>query len=126
YRHEYMAFGHADFGSNRLVEPIVGLSGHHRLNGLLIMAGPGVRPGVQLAGASIMDIAPTALNAIGVPVPSDMDGKVLTESCDGEYLERHPIVWSDESSDRDVDFDHPSDSEEQVVRQRLRGFGYVS
>ncbi|HEX5416990.1 MAG TPA: alkaline phosphatase family protein, partial [Chloroflexota bacterium] len=108
-RHEYMAFGHADFGSNRLVEPIVGLSGHHRPNGLLIMAGPGVRPGVQLADASIMDIAPTALNAIGAPIPSDMDGKVLAECFTEEYLASHPVVISDDTSDRDVDYDQQSD-----------------
>jgi predicted AlkP superfamily phosphohydrolase/phosphomutase len=125
-RHEYMAFGHADFGSNRLVEPILGLSGHHRPNGLVIVAGPGVRPGTRLEGASIMDIAPTALNVLDVAIPRDMDGHVLSAAFTDAFQSGHPIAFTDKSSGLDVDYDQQSDSDETVVRDRLRGFGYVS
>jgi len=77
---EYMAFGHADFGSNKLVEPITGMSGHHRPDGLVILAGPGVKPGVSLEGASILDLTPTILHAMGTAVPQDLDGRVLSEA----------------------------------------------
>ena len=78
-RARYVSFGHADFGSNKIVEPITGLSGHHRPEGLVILSGPGVTPGTHLEKANIMDLAPTILHTLGLDVPSDLDGRVLPE-----------------------------------------------
>jgi hypothetical protein len=127
---EYMAFGHADFGSNKLVEPITGLSGHHRLDGILIMAGAGVRPGVALEDASILDLTPTILHAMGVAVPHDLDGRVLREAfADASPLSR-PVVHSQASVYKDgVDSDPSgralSDEEMEEVQEKLRGWGYA-
>jgi hypothetical protein len=121
-----MAFGHADFGSNRLVEPIVGLSGHHRPDGVLILAGPGVRPGVHLDEASILDLAPTALHALGVAVPREMDGRVLAEAFEEASPLARPVahsqadVYKDGTSEPDL-----SDEEMDEVQEKLRGWGYA-
>lgn len=50
----------------------------HRLHGVLIAAGPGIRPG-EVVGATIFDVAPTVLTLLGLPVPADMPGRVLEE-----------------------------------------------
>jgi Tfp pilus assembly protein PilF len=50
----------------------------HRLYGILAGDGPGVQHG-ELEGATIFDITPTILAALGLPVPEDMDGKVLEQ-----------------------------------------------
>jgi Flp pilus assembly protein TadD len=50
----------------------------HRPHGILALRGPGIRADEQLFGASILDIAPTVLHFLGLPVGQDMDGKVLT------------------------------------------------
>lgn len=52
------------------------LSGCHRGRGVLIAAGPRVRPGAR-ANAHLMDLAPTALSLLGVEIPRDMDGQAL-------------------------------------------------
>ena len=52
--------------------------GRHRRYGILLALGPGVTAG-EIDGANIVDLAPTALHAMGLPVPDDMDGRVLTE-----------------------------------------------
>jgi predicted AlkP superfamily phosphohydrolase/phosphomutase len=55
-------------------------SGSHRDQGILIIKGSSVAPGTTLRGAEIIDMAPTILSLAGVPVPSGLDGRVLTET----------------------------------------------
>ncbi len=122
---EYMAFGHADFGGSHVVEPIVGMSGHHRPNGMVILAGEGISPGAALDGASIIDLAPTILYAMGLPIPADMDGRVLAEAFAPDYLRSFKMEYSDELSGRPTGEDHYSLEDEEEIRERLRGLGYV-
>ncbi len=123
---EYMAFGHADFGSNKLVESITGLSGHHRPDGVLILSGAGVKPGTQLEGANILDLTPTFLHAMGVELPQDLDGRVLSEAFDPSSPLARPIVYSqtnvykDRASEPDL-----TDEEMEEVQEKLRGWGYA-
>lgn len=48
-----------------------------RERGILAMAGSGIRAGAPIVGASILDVTPTILQAVGLPVGEDMDGAVL-------------------------------------------------
>lgn len=52
----------------------------HRPFGVLVMAGPGIAQGRQLSSAGILDIAPTALTLLGLPIAQDMDGRPLSEA----------------------------------------------
>jgi predicted AlkP superfamily phosphohydrolase/phosphomutase len=124
---EYMAFGHADFGSNRLVEPVKGLSGHHRPHGILILAGGGVRSGVHLEGASILDLAPTILHAMGVAVPEELDGRVLGEAFADSSPVSRPVTRSQEQVYKYslVDGD-TSANEMEEMQDKLRGWGYAT
>jgi predicted AlkP superfamily phosphohydrolase/phosphomutase len=123
---EYMAFGHADFGSNRLVETIVGLSGHHRPDGVLILAGADVKSGTRLEGANIMDLAPTILHALGLAVPEDLDGRVLDEAFNASSPLALPVAHSKANVYKDG-ASHPglSDEEMEEVQEKLRGWGYA-
>ena len=49
-------------------------TGAHTPHGFLIIAGPDVPAGQRLHGMSTYDIAPTILEAAGLPIPSDFDG----------------------------------------------------
>lgn len=67
-------------------------TGAHRLNGILLAYGPGIRKDYKIENAKIYDIAPTILHIFGLPVPNDMDGRVLTEIFeeDSEFARREP------------------------------------
>jgi hypothetical protein len=54
--------------------------GMHHPTGVLALFGAGIRRGVQLRDVSTLDVAPTILTLLGVPVPSIMRGRVLREA----------------------------------------------
>jgi predicted AlkP superfamily phosphohydrolase/phosphomutase len=54
------------------------LEGTHRPDGILVATGPGIARG-RGSGAHIVDCAPTILAMLGLPVPDDMEGRVITE-----------------------------------------------
>ena len=53
-------------------------TGSHRFDGILLAMGPGIRRGAKLTGATIYDLVPTWLSALGQPIPGDLEGKVLS------------------------------------------------
>ncbi|NLF13586.1 MAG: hypothetical protein GX597_17530, partial [Anaerolineaceae bacterium] len=124
----YKAMGLSDFSSPRVFDPVYGTTGHHRMNGVMIWQGDGiVQEGVQVEGASIHDLAPTILHIMGLPVPSSMDGRVLTEIFTPEFRQQRAVEHSepDESSRREEEPAY-SDEEEAGMREVLRGLGYVT
>ncbi len=53
-----------------------GMNGSHRVEGMWALCGPGIAPRQEAEGA-IVDVAPTLLHLLGLPVPAWMDGKLL-------------------------------------------------
>lgn len=60
----------------------------HRLDGVFVLAGNGVRHGQRINGATLLDIAPTILALQGLPKPTDMPGRVLVEALDDTLAAR--------------------------------------
>lgn len=68
------------------------LSGTHQLEGVLVMSGPGIRPGAKIPyNINTLDIAPTVLALAGLPVGKDMTGRIIEKALPADYLERYPI-----------------------------------
>lgn len=119
---ETIAFGDFEFGSNKLIEPAYGVSSSHRMNGILIGAGPEIRGQAELAAPSLIDLAPTILHLLGLPVPTDMDGRVLSEMLDDRRAIRYGGSAALDGTRTDG---YSGDQEEQVI-QRLQDLGYIS
>jgi predicted AlkP superfamily phosphohydrolase/phosphomutase len=101
-------------------------TGSHRPDGILILGGQGSRQGISLSGARLVDVAPTLLYWMGRPVPSYMDGRVLTEAFTPEHLATHPprsVVREVETGVRDGS-DYTRE-EADLVMERLKDLGYV-
>ena len=61
-------------------------------DGLLLLVGNGVKPGL-IAEARLVDVAPTLLYALGMPIADDLDGRVLTDAFSEEFLARQPLSF---------------------------------
>ncbi|HKB14608.1 MAG TPA: tetratricopeptide repeat protein [Planctomycetota bacterium] len=62
----------------------------HRIDGVLVASGPPFRSGYQVERASILDVFPTLLRALDMPVASDLDGQVLLECFQPSWVASHP------------------------------------
>ena len=100
--------------------------GNHRPEGIVILHGPSFADGPELAGARIVDLAPTILHALRLPIPTDMDGRVLAEAFRPE-AGREPVEYV-APTEEDAD-DRPADGysaqESAQIEERLRGLGYL-
>jgi predicted AlkP superfamily phosphohydrolase/phosphomutase len=101
------------------------LSGSHRPEGILIAAGPGVPAGREISGANIMDLAPTILSLLGIPTPSDMDGRALPELPLTAGIAQAPKTTDPRGPAADEPAAPYSEAEKEEMEQRLRGLGYM-
>ena len=108
------------------------ITGCHRPNGIFFAHGPAVQPDLSLAPASILDVAPTVLHLLGEPVPSWMDGRVLTEMLTPEALASQPVESRPQTpplprvnADDDTGVQSYDEAEAQEVTDRLAGLGYL-
>jgi len=124
---EYKALGLSDFNSPRVLEPVYGCTGNHRMEGILAAHGRAViRQGTKVEGAGIQDLAPTVLHLLGVPVPLDMDGSVLEDMFTTSYRSQHPVKYMETVDLLAVPDDRGlSPEEEEELARRLKGLGYV-
>jgi predicted AlkP superfamily phosphohydrolase/phosphomutase len=108
------------------VQPAV-LSGVHDLQGILILYGPGIRKGHRIADASVLDITPTLLYRLGLPVGEDMDGKVLSEAFAEGWLRERPIqiIVSYDSGPRRLSDPPDRPDIDSELLKRLRSLGYL-
>ena len=120
----YIAFGESEFASNQIVGPTLGHTGHHRLEGIVALIGEEVRPDARIHNPTLLDLAPTILHALGLPLPPDMDGRVLSEA----------FTWDSRSTPSFDNATPPhthsgvgySEADESEVIRRLNDLGYVS
>jgi hypothetical protein len=61
--------------------------------GFFLAVGDGIRPEARLHGASVLDVAPTLLYLMGLPVARDMEGRVLTEILDEGFARENPVTF---------------------------------
>jgi hypothetical protein len=62
-------------------------------DGVLLVVGEGIRPGATPSRASVLDIAPTLLYLLGLPVARDMEGRVLTEILEPAFARQNPVTF---------------------------------
>src|SRR5262249_14337730 len=104
----------------------------HEPDGIFVAAGPNIRRGARVEGATVLDLAPTVLHYLGLPVANDMDGSVLESIFEPGFESQHAIAYvasyegGEPAKPAVAEDDAPTDEkqlEENVAR--LETLGYV-
>ena len=97
--------------------------GTHSPTGLIAISGPAIKN--SRLKAELEDVAPTILYAMGLPVPGDMDGRVVTDAFSPEHLASNPVVEGAASGPTVAQPHLLSEEEEKKVEDRLKQLGYL-
>lgn len=97
------------------------VSGDHKVEGVFIAAGPGIKEGVSIPDASIYDITPTSLALMGIEVARDMPGKVLTEI----FTEEPEVSYIESYNPAEAPSGDEGELEVDKVKGRLKALGYL-
>jgi predicted AlkP superfamily phosphohydrolase/phosphomutase len=100
-------------------------TGEHSPFGMVILWGRGIKKGHLLSNAEIVDLSPTILHMMDQPIPSDMDGRVLVDAFEADFLER-PIRYEKTPGDGNAGGEEAYGEEEmKQIREQLKGLGYL-
>jgi predicted AlkP superfamily phosphohydrolase/phosphomutase/tetratricopeptide (TPR) repeat protein len=99
----------------------------HRSVGILAMVGPGIRKNATIGPATLLDLAPTALTLLGLPVGEDMEGRPLLEALAEPVTPERIPSWEQVPGESGQ---HPPGQEEgpwdaQAALQQLVNLGYL-
>jgi predicted AlkP superfamily phosphohydrolase/phosphomutase len=106
---------HWDFG-------VLPISGTHRPEGILMAAGPGIAAGQLATDARLIDLAPTILAFLGMPVPRGLDGRILESIFAPDSL---TVTYDEADSLKGKDEFAFSAEEEAKIKQHLADLGYL-
>ncbi len=98
--------------------------GTHRLDGIIAGWGPSFKAGARVGGATLQDVTPTLLHALGHAIPEYMDGKPLLDMLRGD----REVTFEQTSPDRDLTGGGDNAYTEQDARdieKRLKSLGYM-
>jgi predicted AlkP superfamily phosphohydrolase/phosphomutase len=124
--YSYLLLNSVRFTQQGYLREIDDARGFHRPDGVFLAWGHQISSGKQVNGAEIIDLAPTILHLLGVPVPQNMDGKVLESMFVPDSPADRAVVYQRLAKDDALDeSDIFSAEEAETIRQRLRDLGYL-
>lgn len=103
------------------------MNGYHTLKGILIIKGRHSKKNLEIRGAHITDVAPTILYLMNVPIPEDIDGRVLTEAFEDTFKNSHSVKYSKRHTDtqKREETEVYSEEDAESVKKRLQELGYL-
>jgi predicted AlkP superfamily phosphohydrolase/phosphomutase len=109
------------------VEPRPTIAGTHHPDGVFIAYGPGISRGAILDRRNIVDVGATLLHSVGLPVPSDFEGRVPEELFTEAHRAAHPVEIGPPTRPMrtDADAESMSASEKDQIMAQLQMLGYV-
>jgi predicted AlkP superfamily phosphohydrolase/phosphomutase len=98
------------------------LEGTHRVEGIFVAHGPHLVPGKKIV-ANIADITPTLLATLGLRVPIDMEGKILSDLFDTPpVVEFEPPRAADTA---ELGKEVYTEEDKDILTKRLTDLGYL-
>lgn len=100
-------------------------SGNHEKEGIFMAWGGPFRKGYSFHEAEIIDVAPTILYALQVPIPRNMDGRTLQHVFTEDFAGSHEIRFSGGQDEAGTAAKPLDDAERQAIEEQLRNLGYM-
>jgi len=97
----------------------------NKQDGLFVARGPDVKKNQKTPKISILDLAPTILHWMGLDVIEDMDGRVVMEIFKPDSEPANRAIKYRKDDKYIVHHEEPSTQDEEKIRNRLRGIGYI-
>jgi predicted AlkP superfamily phosphohydrolase/phosphomutase len=108
------------------VEAADWVSGDHRIEGVIVAAGPDVRPDAFAEGPpALVDLAPTILAAVDAPATVQHTGRVLTSLVGSDAAVRAGEAAVEEPAIPGMGDAAVSETEADEMEEHLRGLGYL-
>jgi len=100
--------------------------GTHHPYGIFIAKGPAVRHGQSIDPVRLVDITPTILYLLGLPVSAMLEGRVIEEALAPEYVASHQLRIDVEESEFEQDeFAEMAAEDDPQILERLKALGYI-
>jgi len=111
------------FFCNKINSSITSQIQSHDKHGILLAKGPDIKEGQYLNGCRLIDLAPTILHMNDLPVPLDMDGKVLKKIFkENSSCLRRKIKYIKPDN---IDLTFKCEKNTKNIEKRLRDLGYI-
>ena len=110
---------------NASEESKAAISGVHDMDGILILSGPKIREGEEIQSVSIIDIFPTILYDLELPMPNYVDGKVIRDVFKEEFASQSINYYENPFFEK-KDNSNLSSKEEDAMKEALKSLGYLS
>jgi predicted AlkP superfamily phosphohydrolase/phosphomutase len=107
--------------------------GTHHPDGVFVISGAEIRSRQSQQPVKLVDVVPTVLYAMGLPISSELEGRVVEEAFAPDYLASHPPLVIDADNGLPIDEDEAEvddhdavDAEDDPqILSRLRALGYL-
>ena len=96
----------------------------HGPDGILMLRGPGVRPGAAIRDATHYHVAPTALALLGMPIPRGLKESPLTDVLQPECVAGIAYAENEQASPA-TPGETLTAEQEATLEDRLRDLGYI-
>ena len=108
------------------VKPTDAHVGKHHADGIIIAAGDGIEPQVGMT-ARLIDMAPTILYYLELPISTDIDGRLVQELFTNDFTNTHSARYDSGTGTRQEASDAAvySSEEEKAIERRLEDLGYL-
>jgi predicted AlkP superfamily phosphohydrolase/phosphomutase len=92
-----------------VISEVKSTRGEHSSPGIFLAFGDAIKSGFNLGAVNIFDVAPTILHTFGLPIPRDMDGRVLKE------------LFKESSAPAKREIEYQEGDERARVKERIKG-----
>ncbi len=109
------------------VEPREAPQGTHHPDGVFLAGGPGIKAGFKAKKQQVADVPATLLYSMGLPIPSNFEGKVAESFFTDDYLAKHPVSFGSATGDKGAmgDVEGLTQEDKNQILEQLQMLGYM-